>query len=208
MSAREAILDRVRRAQRTARLPSAPTFAGAIRDRAPADRADRLERFLIESRALGVTTYVERTRDAVHARVAEIVGDAQTLRWDPDRLPYDCASALINAVDGAAPRAVQAAAAIGVTGCDAAIAETGSLALITGRGKPRAASLLPPVHLAIVRLAQLRFSMGEFFAERAGEIAAAANCTFVTVPSRTADIELTLTLGVHGPGAVIVVIGP
>jgi L-lactate dehydrogenase complex protein LldG len=50
--------------------------------------------------------------------------------------------------------------------------------------------------------------MGEFFRERAADIAAAANCTFVTGPSRTADIELTLTLGVHGPGRVVVIVGP
>ena len=50
--------------------------------------------------------------------------------------------------------------------------------------------------------------MGEFFRERRHRVAAAANCTFITGPSRTADIELTLTLGVHGPGKVTVVIGP
>ena len=102
----------------------------------------------------------------------------------------------------------QAAAEIGVTGCDAAIAETGSIVLLSGPGKSRSASLLPPVHLAVVRRNELRFSMGEFFKEFAGAMAAAACCTFVTGPSRTADIELTLTLGVHGPGKVIVVMGP
>jgi L-lactate dehydrogenase complex protein LldG len=95
-----------------------------------------------------------------------------------------------------------------VTGCDGAIAETGSLVLLSGEGKPRAASLLPPVHLAVVQRKDLRFGMGEFFTERAAEMAGAACCTFITGPSRTADIELTLTLGVHGPGEVIVVMGP
>ncbi len=80
--------------------------------------------------------------------------------------------------------------------------------LLSGEGKPRAASLLPPVHLAVVCRNDLRFSMAEFFSERADAMAAARCCTFITGPSRTADIELTLTVGVHGPGEVIVVVGP
>jgi L-lactate dehydrogenase complex protein LldG len=69
-------------------------------------------------------------------------------------------------------------------------------------------SLLPPAYLAVVRRGDLLFSMGEFFQSHAQALAGAANCTLVTGPSRTADIELTLTLGVHGPGRVTVVIGP
>jgi L-lactate dehydrogenase complex protein LldG len=157
---------------------------------------------------LNVEHHVEPTADAVRARVAAIVGHQPVLRWDVDHLPYGVGDLLPDAADAASPRDRQAAAAVGVTGCDAAIAETGSLALITGRGKPRAASLLPPAHLAIVRTDQLRATMGEFFRERAADLAVAANCTFVTGPSRTADIELTLTVGVHGPGRVVIIIGP
>ena len=64
------------------------------------------------------------------------------------------------------------------------------------------------MHLAVVRRQDLFFGMGEFFARHDARIAGEAACTFVTGPSRTADIELTLTLGVHGPGRVVVVVGP
>ena len=167
-----------------------------------------LARFVSELTALGVEHHVEHTADAVRARVGEIVADQPVFRWDVDRLPYGVGDLLADAADGGSARDVQASAAIGVTGCDAAIAETGSLAMITGRGKPRAASLLPPTHLAIVRTDQLLATMGEFFEERAAELADAANFTFITGASRTADIELTLTVGVHGPGRVVVIIGP
>jgi L-lactate dehydrogenase complex protein LldG len=124
-------------------------------------------------------------------------------------LPYDVWNALpAGTATGATARDIQAAADVGVTGCHGAIAETGSLVVLSGRGTPRAASLLPPVHVCVVQAGQLFPTMGEFFATRSQEIAAAACCTFITGPSRTADIELTLTLGVHGPGNVIVVVGP
>ena len=172
------------------------------------DTDDALRRFLAELAALAVEHHVEDSAEAVRARVASLVAGKPALRWDADRLPYDVGDVLRDAADGSSPRDVQAAAQVGVTGCDAAIAETGSLALITGRGKPRSASLLPPTHVAVVRRDQLRFGMGEFLRERAAEIGAAANCTFVTGASRTADIELTLTVGVHGPGRVVVIVGP
>ncbi|PYR25851.1 MAG: hypothetical protein DMF98_10815 [Acidobacteria bacterium] len=160
------------------------------------------------SRRVGVDYHVEASAAEVRTRVADIVGSRSVLRWDVRHLPYDIGGILENAADGSSPRERQAAAQIGVTGCDAAIAETGSLVLLSGEGKPRAASLLPPVHLAILQRNDLRFSMGEFFSARRDAIAAAACCTVVTGPSRTADIELTLTVGVHGPGEVIVVVGP
>jgi len=207
MSARSIILNRLRRAERTGHVPtqapSAPTLAAA-----QASGADNLRRFAAESQALGVNLFVEDSDDAVRSRIVALVGPHPVLQWDAAALPYDIGGLFPWALTGKSPRDAQASAEIGITGADAAIAETGSLVLLSGEGKPRAASLLPPTHLAIVRRSELCASMGEFFAAHADAIARAACCTFVTGPSRTADIELTLTLGVHGPGVVIVVVGP
>jgi len=232
VSVRTAILDRVRHAQRTAKMPTATTVGaelarpsatarpgatqqgGAALSGPPARGPERpaprqlVERFRAELAALGVETFVESSPDEVRARVNAIVGARSVLAWDARQLPYDVDRVLVGAARGSSPRDLQAAAEIGVTGCDAAIAETGSLVLLSGEGKPRTASLLPPIHLAIVSEADLRDTMDEFFRERAADIAGAACCTVVTGPSRTADIELTLTLGVHGPGQVIVIVGP
>jgi L-lactate dehydrogenase complex protein LldG len=206
IGARAAILHRLREARRTGRVPA----VGDVRvpDPPARDNAQCLERFLVELTALGVDHHVEATSEAVCARVAALTAGQSVLSWDAGRLPYGVGSVLVDPVNGASRRDAQARAAIGVTGCDAAIAETGTLMLLTREGCPRAASLLPPVHLAVVRRQDLRFGMAEVLAERGDDIAAAACCTFVSGPSRTADIELTLTLGVHGPGRVIVIVGP
>ena len=207
MSARETILERLRRAERTGHVP-APNRA-AVPPAVPALAGDQLvTRFVRELEALGVQAFVESSEEAVRTRVKDLVGVRSVLQWHPGQLPYGVGSLFPSAATGASPRSVQAAADVGVTGADAGIAETGSLVVLSGDGKPRAASLLPPAHVAIVRRGDLHGSMGEFFASRADAIARAACCTFITGPSRTADIELTLTLGVHGPGVVIVVVGP
>ena len=97
------------------------------------------------------------------------------------------------------------AATVGVTGAIAVLAETGSVVVMSGPGRPRLASLLPPVHVALVTRAQLVPSLGAWLAERPGFPAESANCVVITGPSRTADIEMTLTRGVHGPRAIHIV---
>jgi L-lactate dehydrogenase complex protein LldG len=175
---------------------------------AAASSSALLERFISELRSLGVAAHVAPTAAGVRSRVADLVGDRSVFSWDPDRLPYDAGEIVRRAVTAGATRADQARAELGVTGCHGAIAETGTIAVLSGAGTPRAASLLPPTHLCIVRTADLYPSIAAFFAAQSAAIAGAACCTFITGPSRTADIELTLTLGVHGPGEVIVVVGP
>ncbi len=205
-AARDAILGRIRAAQSTARLPAprvVPTPPRVVLD-PPA----RLERFRAELQALGVESFVEATPVAVRTRVAALVDGLRLLSWDAAALPYELGTLATNAVTGSASRDEQARAEIGLTGCDAAIAETGSIVLLSTAGRSRAISLLPPVHVVVVPVPRLRSNMAEVFEELGPAMDAAASCTVVTGPSRTADIELTLTLGVHGPGKVVVVIGP
>lgn len=84
---------------------------------------------------------------------------------------------------------------LGITEADYLLPETGTLVLRSSAEKPRAVSLLPRVHLAIVRPEMLRADMHQVFAEAKDQ----HYLVFITGPSRTADIELTVTLGVHGP---------
>ncbi|HLO32050.1 MAG TPA: LUD domain-containing protein [Anaerolineales bacterium] len=84
---------------------------------------------------------------------------------------------------------------LGITEADFLLPETGTLVLRSSAEKPRAVSLLPRVHLAIVRPELLRADLHQVFAEAMDQ----HYLVFITGPSRTADIELTVTLGVHGP---------
>jgi L-lactate dehydrogenase complex protein LldG len=84
---------------------------------------------------------------------------------------------------------------VGITEADYLLPETGTLVLRSSAEKPRGVSLLPPIHLAIVRPEMVRADMHQVFAEARDS----HYLVFITGPSRTADIELTVTLGVHGP---------
>jgi L-lactate dehydrogenase complex protein LldG len=84
---------------------------------------------------------------------------------------------------------------LGITEADYLLPETGTLVLHSSAEKPRAVSLLPRIHLAIVQPEMLRADIHEVFAEAKDR----NYLVFITGPSRTADIELTVTLGVHGP---------
>jgi L-lactate dehydrogenase complex protein LldG len=89
-------------------------------------------------------------------------------------------------------------ARVGLTGALAGTADTGTLVLPGGSGRPLAASLLPEIHLAILRERDIYENLQEVLKLR--EIRDSASLALVTGPSRTADIEMTLTIGVHGPG--------
>jgi len=89
---------------------------------------------------------------------------------------------------------------LGVTGADRALPETGTLVLRAAPDRPRAVSLLPRVHLALVRPENLCADL----AVALHELCSDPYFVFVTGPSRTADIEMTVTVGVHGPQVLAV----
>ena len=88
----------------------------------------------------------------------------------------------------------------GITGALLGIAESGSLVLVGGDGRPLTASLLPDIHIAILRESDLVPTLLE--ALRHPQIRSASASVIITGPSRTGDIEMTLSIGVHGPKEV------
>lgn len=96
---------------------------------------------------------------------------------------------------------------VGITGAFCAVAETGTLMLLSGPETFASASLLPETHIAVVPVSRIVGAMEDAFAlaraER-GELPRATN--FISGPSRTADIEQTVVLGAHGPYRVHVIL--
>lgn len=85
-----------------------------------------------------------------------------------------------------------------------AIAETGSIICSSQDGREVQAGLLPSHHIAIVSAENIYASLDDFFSSCGPTLP--TNITFITGPSRTADIELTLTIGVHGPEHLSIIV--
>ena len=97
--------------------------------------------------------------------------------------------------------------AVGVTGAYCGVAETGSLVLLSGPRSPLAASLLPETHVVVMPAARLVATLEDVWARLREERRDAPRAVhLVSGPSRTADIEQTVTLGAHGPYRVHAVI--
>jgi L-lactate dehydrogenase complex protein LldG len=187
-----------------------------------------VERFRAEfERVAGVFHRVPTAADvpALLERLCRERDARSVVTWGPEALGVDVVPTLtgagiaVEAMPHVVPPAAErgrlreliAHADLGVTGADLAIAETGTLVLRAAPGRPRSTSLLPPCHVAVFdrtvlveTLEQLGTAL-EAWHEGPASSARGAVISFITGPSRTADIELTLTRGVHGPKEVHVV---
>lgn len=94
----------------------------------------------------------------------------------------------------------------GLTSTRGGIAETGSLILWPGPAEPRLTSLVPPIHVALLRVAEFYGTLGEAMARQGWSAGMPTNALLVSGPSKTADIEQTLAYGVHGPRELIVLV--
>ena len=214
---RSAFLGRVKAARRGAVLPD---VVGP--DRAPAVVFDDpVGRFVVE--AEGVASEVTRVPDvtAAFAAIAAVIGRADTsgfLAWDDldevvpgwTRWVGDTGLTQIDATISTDPdqriadHARVGGAVVGVTSADWGIAATGSVVLTHGPGRPRSASLLVEHHVVLLPAHRVVHSLTEALAQAGWEHT--SNIAVITGPSRTGDIESILTLGVHGPRHLHVVL--
>lgn len=180
--------------------PTAPPLAD--------DTAGMLARFRSEAEQMA-STVVEvdgwgEVPAAVAAYLAEKGLDTRgVIAPELAALPWGAAGLAVE------PREARDADLLGITGCFCAIAETGTLMLLSAPGSPATVSLLPETHVALVPASRLVPTMEAAFA-RMGEQAPGGQppraVNFISGPSRTGDIEQTLVLGAHGPYRVHLVL--
>jgi len=155
-----------------------------------------VERFSQELEAVGGHAYRVK-QDELSKRLIEFLKERDinaVMMWDS--IPALNESYLTEA-GVRAERNIDPTLKAGITGALSAIAETGTLVIPSGKGQPLGASLLAEFHIAIISSSQIVWSLDE--ALKNPEVRNASAAALVTGPSRTADIEMTLTIGVHGP---------
>jgi L-lactate utilization protein LutC len=103
-------------------------------------------------------------------------------------------------------REVCAAVPVGITSADYALADTGTLVMLSSAAEARMISLLPPAHIAVVPAGSILTGLDELFASLPNPSEATSSMVLITGPSRTADIEQILVRGVHGPGEITVIV--
>ena len=230
MSGRAEFLQKVRHRTRRGRYKPthAPDVAWTPKDEPRADPPieDPPARFLEELEALGGhgvrVGSQEEARDHVLSVVRE--RDAKLLvRWDVRELEELGADELLSEAGvevvvwrdlvetprrGASTRGVVGEADVGLSTAAWAIAETGTLVLEGGPGMGRSVTLLPPTYVAVLPVEKILHTVPEAI-EKYAELGAGrlpANVCFHTGPSRSGDIEMSLFVGMHGPGDVHVVL--
>lgn len=216
MSAREDILSALRaaRAQRTPFVETPPTEHLPV-TRLGEDK-DLKARFIAE---------VERVRARVH-RAPNALAALEVLRalmvqldarratmWDEAHLPVKGVEAMLAELGIERLRGdneIVAQADVGITGADCALATTGTLVLSSGPGCSRMASLLPPIHIALLTedriLPRLEHYIAAQRAQRLGVFRRSSAVTLISGVSRTSDIEMHPVFGVHGPTALHIIL--
>jgi L-lactate dehydrogenase complex protein LldG len=213
MAARERLLAAIRKRQGKPDAPQAAEIAAVrsyidahARSAGPRDSWELYERFRERALSLASTLDTASSIDEVPRRVAAYLRERdlplhavcwpplQPLAWEPNGLTVEA-------------RAARGEDLVGITGVFCAISETGTLVTLSGPDTSPSVSLLPETHIAILERRRIVRSMEDAWALLRKEHGAMPRAvSFISGPSRTADIEQTVTLGAHGPYRVHILV--
>ena len=213
-SAREQILSDIRQAlNRTTSLDKSVSAALETRLAAhsihvqPVVEADLVGQFIAKSKAVASTVATVPSL----AQVVEAV--TQYLTTSSQKLEVVMApDPLLDGIDWPVSMKIERRQAgrqdvVSITGVFAAIAETGTLVLLSGAHSPTTLNFLPDVHIVIVRRQQIVTHIEDVWRRMRSELEEMPRTVnLITGPSRTADIEQTIQLGAHGPRSLHVVL--
>ena len=165
------------------------------------DGEDLIQRFAEELVSLSGEFTLCSSTDLAQLIFDELqdLGISSVLSWDKNVLP----PGLIDSLESkgiAVSEKLDPTIKAGISGAEAGIAETGTLLLPSGKGRPQYVSLTPEVHFAVLRASDIVQNLTQALLLPVVDQASAIS--LISGPSRTADIEMTLTLGVHGPRKV------
>lgn len=204
------ILHRVRTGVgRSAGQPPAPIPPVRLRV-AETPVEERIRSMMERVEALAGKTYRAKSTEDARAFVAERIAGKSAVASNATFL-VECGIAALPGVRSGVMaadelRALCASADVGITSADYALADTGTLVMLSSAHEARMISLLPPAHIAVVPQIRLLANLDELFTVLPNPAAVTSSMVLITGPSRTADIEQILVRGVHGPGDFTVVI--
>ena len=226
MTTREETLTRIRHSLQTGVLPDAVNRLERVTPFPKVDHATLLNSFVREAQAAGSEIFQPATHEDVLEILTDLVKQAgqPAITWADEDLPIkDIRELLFRAgVTRHVPDIARdpvlrrqqwhdlGTIHVGITGALGGLADTGSIIVASGRHRSRAASLLPETHIALLPSDRLYPTMQAFFATQSPQALTeqASNLVFITGPSRTADIEMIITRGVHGPKRLCIVLLP
>jgi len=174
------------------------------------DQDARVASLLRKVEALAGKTCRAATPAEAHAYVASVLDGKSTIASNAPFLRecgiLEIAGVRSGQTSASELRMLCSTADAGITSADYALADTGTLVMLSSRDEARLISLLPPVHIAVVPKDRILTSLDELFAILPDPAAQTSSMVLITGPSRTADIEQILVRGVHGPGEIHVVV--
>ena len=210
MTSRESVLQKVRGALGRSAGQQPPPLPSPLIQAPASDQLHNADRFVTAFEKLAGKAFRVSGPGDVAGAVRELLAGRRAIA---SNAPYlrECGLLKMPGVESGVTdreqlRAASATADIGITSADYALADTGTLVMLSSPQEARLISLLPPIHLAVFSHERILSSLDELLTRLPQPAKQTSAMVLITGPSRTADIEQILVRGVHGPGEIYAVI--
>ena len=207
---RDVILHKVRTAlgRSAGQEPTLPPPARVVIPEAAAE--DRVKSFCAALEALAGTALQASSKEQARDYVASLVAGKTAVASNAPFLAECGVTGLAEVRSGINGREelreLCATADFGITSAEYALADTGTLVMLSSPQEARMVSLLPPVHIALLRRERILTGLDELLSLIPLPAERTSSMVLITGPSRTADLEQILIRGVHGPGQIHVIL--